>query len=156
MACLQQGTLTFAEKPLHCFYKRLDFIMFRVLITGGHPGFRQAVRDLLRGQFPRIEVSEATDGQQALERLDDLDLLFLDISLPKENGLEFAAKIKSEHPELAVGILTMHDGPEYRQAAFQRGADYFVSKGAPAEQILEVVQSAIARGRTRSAALSCC
>ena len=86
----------------------------------------------------------ASNGQEALRQLGGLDLLFLDISLPQESGLELSAKIKSEHPDLAVGILTFHDAPEYRQACFQHGADYVVSKGAPAEQILEVVRSAIA------------
>ncbi|MGH8613188.1 MAG: response regulator [Gammaproteobacteria bacterium] len=69
-----------------------------------------------------------------MRQLDSVDLLFLDISLPQESGLEFAAKIKSAHPDLAVSVLTMHEAPEYRQAAFEHGADYFVSEGFPAER----------------------
>ncbi len=117
--------------------------MFRVLITDEHAGFRQAVGELLREQFPSVEFREVGNGQQALRQLDSVDLLFLDVSLSQENGLLLAAKIKFEHPDLAVSILTIHDAPEYQQAAFEHGADYFVSKGAPAEQILEVVRSAI-------------
>ncbi|MGH8601841.1 MAG: response regulator [Gammaproteobacteria bacterium] len=124
--------------------------MFRILIADGHAGFRQAARELLREQFPRIEVGVASNGREALRQLGGLDLLFLDISLSEENGLQGAAKIKFEHPHVAVSILTIHDAPEYRQAAFQHGADYFVSKGAPAEQILEVVRSAIASTKARS------
>lgn len=124
--------------------------MFRVLITDDHAGCRQALRELLREQFPRIEVSEVSHCQQALQQLDSLDLLFLDISLPQENGLLLAAKIKSEHPDLLISILSIHDAPEYRQAALQHGADYFVSKGSPAEQILGVLQTAIADGQAHS------
>lgn len=122
--------------------------MFRVLITDGHAVYRQALRELLREQFPRIEVSEVSNCQQALQQLDSLDLLLLDISLPQENGLQFAAKIKPEHPDLLICILSIHDAREYRQAALQHGADYFVSKGSPAERILRVLQTAIAGRQT--------
>ncbi|MCI0401406.1 MAG: response regulator [Gammaproteobacteria bacterium] len=118
--------------------------MFRILIADDDAGFRQALGELLQTHFPKTELRAASDGQQTLQLLDSVDLLLLDISLPQESGLELTAKIKSEHPELVVSILTIHDLPEYRQAALQHGADYFVSKGAPAEQILQVVQSAIA------------
>lgn len=117
---------------------------FRVLIADDDAGFRKAVRRLLQVHSPTTELREASSSKETLQQLDSIDLLFLDISLPQENGLEFAAKVKSEHPHVAVSILTIHDALEYRQAAFQNGADYFVSKGSPAEQILEVVRSAIA------------
>ncbi|MGH8580305.1 MAG: response regulator [Gammaproteobacteria bacterium] len=124
--------------------------MFRVLITDDDAGFRKAVRTLLQAHSPTTELREASSGKETLQQLDGLNLLFLDISLPQENGLQLAAKIKFERPHVAVSILTIHDAPEYRQAAFQNGADYFVSKGAPAEQILEVVRSAIADRQARS------
>ncbi len=101
--------------------------------------FRQAISVFLREQFS-VEIREATNYQEALQQLDNLDLVFIDISLPGESGLDLTAKLKSEHPEFVVSILTIHDSPEYREAALQRGADYFVSKGAPAENILEVLQ----------------
>ncbi|MGH6636279.1 MAG: response regulator [Gammaproteobacteria bacterium] len=124
--------------------------MFRVLIADDDAGFRKAVRKLLQAHSPTIELREASSGKETLQQLDGLDLLFLDISLPQENGLQLAAKIKLERPHIAVSILTIHDAPEYRQAAFQNGADYFVSKGAPAEHILEVVRSAIGDRQARS------
>lgn len=116
----------------------------KVLIVDDDDAFRQAISVFLREQFS-IEIREASNYQEALQQLDGLDLIFVDISLPGENGLDLTAKLKSEHPEFVVGILTIHDSPEYRDAAFAHGADYFVSKGAPAEKILEVVQSALAR-----------
>ncbi|MGH8655970.1 MAG: response regulator [Gammaproteobacteria bacterium] len=108
--------------------------MTKVLIIDDDAAFRQAMRSLLQEQFPRIEVRETNNGREALQQIEGFDLLFMDISLPEENGLELTAKIKSEHVELFIAILTIHDSPEYRQAAFQHGADYFVSKGAPAEK----------------------
>ncbi|MGH8473119.1 MAG: response regulator, partial [Gammaproteobacteria bacterium] len=88
-------------------------------------------------------LREAGDGPETLQQLDGADVVFLDVSLHPDNGLELAAKIKSEHPSLVLAMLTIHDAPEYRQAAFRQGADYFVSKGAPAEQVLKVVRSVV-------------
>ncbi len=98
----------------------------------------------MRTHFPTMELREAGDGPEMLQQLDGADVVFLDVSLHRDNGLELAAKIKSEHPTLVLAMLTIHDTPEYRQAAFRKGADYFVSKGAPAEQILKVVRSVFA------------
>ncbi|MGH8580302.1 MAG: response regulator [Gammaproteobacteria bacterium] len=127
--------------------------MFRVLVVDDDTAFRHAVNGLLRHQFPMIDVREANNAREALQQIEGADLVFVDISLPDENGLDLAARIKAEHPRFTVGILTMHDSPEYRRAALQHGADYFVSKGAPAEKILEVVRSTLA-GMHRNLTLS--
>ncbi|MGH8613185.1 MAG: response regulator [Gammaproteobacteria bacterium] len=118
---------------------------FKVLIVDDDIAFRQAISGFLREQLSALEISEASNYQEALRQLDHVDLVFVDISLPGENGLEITAKLKCAHPELAVSMLTINDSREYRDAAFERGADYFVSKSDPAEKILEVVQSARAR-----------
>ncbi|MGH8605634.1 MAG: response regulator [Gammaproteobacteria bacterium] len=114
---------------------------FKVLIIDDDDAFREAISGLLREQFSTIEIREANNYRRALQQIDNLDLVFVDISLPGENGLELAAKLKRAYPELVVSILTIHDSPEYREAAFRCGADYFVPKGAPGEEILKVVQS---------------
>jgi DNA-binding NarL/FixJ family response regulator len=56
------------------------------------------------------------------------DLIFMDIQLPGENGLELTRKIKAVYPNMTIFILTQHDTPEYRKAAFQYGVDCFVVK----------------------------
>ncbi len=115
--------------------------MLRLLLADESAGFRQAVGGLLRAHFPTmVELREAGDGPETLQQLDGADVAFLDFSLHRE----LAARIKSEHPNLVLAMLTIHAAPEYRQAAFRQGADYFVSKEAPAEHILKVVRSVVA------------
>jgi DNA-binding NarL/FixJ family response regulator len=94
--------------------------------------FRQVVKDNLQDQFPSIEIIEAADGAEALQKIDGRppNLIFMDISLPGENGLELTRKIKADYPNVTVIILTSHDSPEYREAAIRYKADYFFSKGA--------------------------
>lgn len=121
----------------------------KVLIIDDDNAFRQAIRSLLRDQFPAIEIREANNHHEALQRIDGLHLVFVDISLPGESGLDLVAHLKSVYPELIVAILTIYDTLEYRDAAFEQGADYFVSKSAPADEIIEAVQSACPHASTR-------
>ena len=80
--------------------------------------------------FPTVAVDEAADGDEALQEVDAFlpDLIFMDIKLPGENGLELTKKIKAAHPIITIFILTNYDIPEYREAAFQYGADRFLAK----------------------------
>jgi DNA-binding NarL/FixJ family response regulator len=84
----------------------------------------------LRTSFPTIATDEAADGAEALQKVDSFlpDLIFMDIQLPGQNGLELIRKIKAIYPNKIIFILTQHDTPEYRKAAFQSGADCFLIK----------------------------
>ena len=79
-----------------------------------------------------MAVEEALDGKAALEKVISFfpDLVFMDIRLPGESGLELTKRIKESHPHIAIIILTDYDLPEYREAARCGGADGFISKGA--------------------------
>jgi DNA-binding NarL/FixJ family response regulator len=78
-----------------------------------------------------MAVEEALDGKAALEKVISFlpHLVFMDIRLPGQNGLELTRKIKTSHPNIAIIILTDYDLPEYREAARSGGADGFIPKG---------------------------
>ena len=91
-----------------------------------------------------MDVGEAVDGKEALQKVETLgpDLIFMDIKLPGENGLDLTKKIRADYPKIIIIILTSYDLPEYRQAAYQYGAKYFISKGLwSGEEILALVES---------------
>ena len=70
------------------------------------------------------------------------DIVFMDIRLHGENGLDLTAKIKAKYPDVVVIILTSYDTPEYREAAVQAKANYFLSKGSSSKEgILTLVES---------------
>jgi DNA-binding NarL/FixJ family response regulator len=106
--------------------------MFRTMLVEDSSSFRQVVKDNLRDQFPSMDIIEAADGVEAFQKIDSHppNLIFMDISLPGENGLELTRKIKADYPDVIIIILTSHDSPEYREAAIRNKADYFFSKGA--------------------------
>ena len=110
--------------------------MFRTMHVEDDPSFRIVVKSILQSQFPLMEITEAADGVEALQKIDfhPPDLVFMDIKLPGENGLELTKKIKSLHPTIIIVILTSHDLPEYREAAVRYKADYFLPKASIASQ----------------------
>jgi DNA-binding NarL/FixJ family response regulator len=118
--------------------------MFKTLLVEDNAPFRQSLKDMLSEGFPTMGVEEAEDGEEALEKIEATapHLVFMDIKLPGENGLEVTRKIKARYAEIRVIILTSYDLPEYREAAKEYGADYFLSKEKSSrEDILTLVES---------------
>jgi CheY-like chemotaxis protein len=64
--------------------------MFRALLVEDSPSFRQVAKNNLQDQFPSMDIIEAADGVEALQKIDSHspNLIFMDIRLPGENGLE--------------------------------------------------------------------
>jgi len=94
-------------------------------------------------------IEEATDGEEALQKIDVSlpDLIFMDIKLPGENGLQITKKLRNQYRDVSIIILTYYDSPEHRKAAFEYGATHFLSKGTAGEDIVGVVQSILAGKR---------
>jgi DNA-binding NarL/FixJ family response regulator len=118
--------------------------VLKTLIVEDSSFFRQLLKETLISQFPWMEISEATNSEEALQKTKTLlpDLVFLDIKLPGESGLEVTKRIKTEFPDIIVIILTSYDLPEYREAAKEYKANYFLSKGSTTKEgILSLVQS---------------
>jgi DNA-binding NarL/FixJ family response regulator len=118
--------------------------MFRTMLVEDHPGFRKTFKVILQSQFPLMDIVETVDGVEALRKVETLhpDLIFMDIGLPGENGLELTRKIKSNHPTITIVILTSYDSPEYRETAMQYKTDYFLSKASIAgQEILTLVEA---------------
>jgi CheY-like chemotaxis protein len=117
---------------------------FRTLIVEDSVFYRQLLKEALYSRFPSMDILEATNGEEALQKVSSLlpDLIFMDIKLPGESGLELTKKIKTRYPNIIVIILTAYDIPEYREAAYQSNANYFLAKGSISkEDILTLVDS---------------
>ncbi|MFA5081992.1 MAG: response regulator transcription factor [Hydrogenophilaceae bacterium] len=106
--------------------------MFHTLIVEDNASFRYSLSELLSERFPCMVIDEAGDGAEALAKLaaQPPELIFMDIKLPDANGLELTRMIRTEDTVSVIVVLTSHDIPEYWEAAFQAGANYFISKSA--------------------------
>jgi CheY-like chemotaxis protein len=115
----------------------------KVLIVEDSTLFRQLLKEMLVDRIPSIEIHEAVNGKEAFREVETSrpDLIFMDIRLPGENGLELTKRIKARYPDIIVIILTGYDLPEYREFSSQY-ADYFFSKdSSTTENIFTLVKS---------------
>jgi DNA-binding NarL/FixJ family response regulator len=122
-------------------------MMPKALIVEDSAIFRKLLKETLHTGFPSLEIAEAADGEKAMQKIDTQlpDFIFMDIKLPGENGLDLTTKIKAKYPDVIVIILTSYDTPEYREAAVQAKANYFLSKGSSSKEgILTLVESILA------------
>jgi DNA-binding NarL/FixJ family response regulator len=121
---------------------------FKVMLVEDDEGFRRSLAGLLMSRFPSIVLDEAADGAEAMEKVKNLlpQLVFMDIKLPGQNGLEVTKRIKALYPDIKVIILTSYDSPEYHEAARACGAYHFLSKGSStAEDIQDLVEGLCAK-----------
>jgi DNA-binding NarL/FixJ family response regulator len=114
----------------------------KTLIVDDNAFFRQTLREILQAQFPAMRVDDAEDGVETLSKVGRFqpDLVFMDIQMPGESGLDLCLRIRTHHPELPIVVCTSYDLPEYREAASRNGATHFVVKGASSiQEILSLV-----------------
>jgi DNA-binding NarL/FixJ family response regulator len=90
-------------------------------------------------------VGKVTDGRELLERAPALapDLIVLDISMPRLNGLDAARQLKALLPETALVFVTMHSDPQVAADARRAGAAAFVTKAAAASELSAAVEAAL-------------
>ena len=106
--------------------------MLRTMTVEDNLTFREMVKGNLLSEFPSMEVIEAANGEEAFKRFSSkaVDLVFMDIRLPGENGLELTRRIKANYKDVTVAILTSYDLAEYPEAAARCGADCFITKNS--------------------------
>jgi DNA-binding NarL/FixJ family response regulator len=104
--------------------------MFKILIVDPNDPFRRSLKKVLVNRFPFADIQEASDGNGGLKMVRGFNpnLLFLEIHLPSESGLDLARQIKIDHPNIIIVILTSYDLPEYRAAAKNSGVEHLVPK----------------------------
>lgn len=102
----------------------------RLLLADDSQSFRNTIKLPLSAASDIELVGEAEDGKQALSKVEELDpdVVLMDISMPRMNGFEATRRIKTDHPETGVVILTVHSDPAYENEARAAHADGFLDK----------------------------
>ena len=119
----------------------------RVLIAEDHTVVREGIRMILDAQADVEVVGEARDGEEAVRLAKQLhpDVVVMDISMPRKNGVEATQEIKRILPDMQVLILTMHEEESYVFQLLRLGAAGYVLKRAAVTDLVEAVRAA-ARG----------
>ena len=114
----------------------------RILIAEDHTILRAGLRALLSAQKNLEIIAEAGDGREAVRLADkhEPDLLLIDLSMPKLNGMEAIREIKSRHPGIKVIVLTVHKSDEYIVASLDAGADGYILKDASHNELILAIE----------------
>jgi DNA-binding NarL/FixJ family response regulator len=122
-----------------------NLMAVRILLVDDHPIVRQGLRTLLEGRPGWEVVGEASDGVEALDKVEVLepDVVVLDVTMPRMNGLEACRQIqqKKKTPSLEVLFVTQHDSPQMMREALDAGARGYVVKSNAARDLLEAVEA---------------
>jgi PAS domain S-box-containing protein len=119
----------------------------RVVFADDHQVMRQGLIKLIAGQ-PNIEVvGEAANGEEAVELARQLrpDVIVMDVSMPKMDGIEATRRIKSELPEVRVIGLSMFKDEQLARTMRQAGAETFLSKTTSSTELLQVIYGIASR-----------
>ena len=115
----------------------------RILLADDHAVVRRGLKMVLDAE-PDLEVTaEASDGAEAVERAtaDDLDLVILDVTMPRLTGIQAARRIAQLKPELPTLILSMHDNEHYFFEALRAGASGYVLKSVADRDLVEACRA---------------
>jgi DNA-binding NarL/FixJ family response regulator len=116
--------------------------MTRLLIADDHKMFREVLKNLLAKETNLEVVAEANDWEEALAVARDtpVDVMVLDLSMPKGNGIEAIQQLKTLLPAVPILVLTMHHEQRYAAQALQAGAVGYITKDAAVQQLVIAIR----------------
>ncbi|MFB0507893.1 MAG: response regulator [Thermodesulfobacteriota bacterium] len=117
----------------------------RIVIAEDHRILREGLRALISSNPDFDIVGEAEDGRDAIRCVEKLvpDLILLDLSMPRMNGMEAINEIKKQCPETKILVLTVHSTEEYILTTLRAGADGYVLKDATHTELMMAIKSVL-------------
>ena len=114
----------------------------RILVADDHPVVRDGLVAILSTQPDFDVVGDAGDGDETLRQVADLrpDVLLLDLEMPGRDGVAVLQRLHEQHTETRVIVFTAFDTDDRILAAVRAGAQGYLLKGVPREEIFEAVR----------------
>ncbi|MDM8541209.1 response regulator transcription factor [Desulfococcaceae bacterium HSG9] len=119
---------------------------YRLVIAEDHRILREGLRSLLSSHAEYKIAGEAENGLEAIKTAARLlpDLMLIDLSMPKMDGLDAIAEIKSICPDTKILVLTVHKAEEYVFEALKSGADGYLLKDATHAELQIALENVLA------------
>jgi len=118
----------------------------RIILADDHPLFRQSIRNVLQKQPDFQVVAEASDGEEAVRLVTELvpDVVLMDITMPKLDGLGATRQIKASHPNIAVLVLTVHSDDQHIIGILEAGAAGYLTKSVFGKEVVHSIRGVVA------------
>lgn len=124
--------------------------MFRIkiAIADDHAIVRDGIKILLEQTGNFEVIIEAADGQELIDYLEKgfmVEVILMDISMPKVDGISATKIIKKQWSQVKVIALTVHDSIKIQEKFFNSGGDYYLFKGANPNELISLIEKAAAK-----------
>lgn len=115
----------------------------RIVLVDDHRVVREGTRQILQKETDLKVIGEAGDGEEAIRLVSELkpDVVVMDISMPRLNGIEATKRIKAMYPHIAVLILTAYEQDQYIFAALEAGAAGYLLKDIHGQELVAAIRS---------------
>jgi DNA-binding NarL/FixJ family response regulator len=119
--------------------------MKRIIIADDHSFIRLGIIQILKDEYPSVEITEVSDGESLTREvaLHDFDLVISDLDMPGRNGLEALEQIKLLKPHLPVLILSIYTEELYAVRVLKAGASGYINKTAAPYELITAIQRII-------------
>ena len=114
----------------------------RIVLADDHAVVRAGLKTLIEGQSDMIVVGEASDGFEVLElaRSWDPDVVVMDLSMPRLNGVEATRQLLACCPQLRIVILSVHEDATYLRQMLEVGASGYVLKRSAGDSLIAAIR----------------
>jgi len=128
----------------------------RLLLVDDHTTVREGLKRIFENTHDGWSITEASSGFLALEALrrQPVEIAIVDLSMPGMSGLELIRRIRAEYPRLPILVLSMHAEEEYALRSFKLGANGYITKDSPAEELITAVRKVQRGGAYLTASLA--
>lgn len=115
--------------------------MISVLIVDDHKILRDGIAAIFKKNSDIKIIGECKDGDEVLDFLKNhkVDVILMDIMMPKMNGIDCTKLVKSDFPEIKVLGMTMHNESSYIQAMMETGANGYILKNSSGEEMQKAI-----------------
>ncbi|MDP4264941.1 MAG: response regulator transcription factor [Bacteroidota bacterium] len=115
--------------------------MKRIIIADDHSFIRLGLIQILKDEYPSVEITEVSDGESLIKEvtLHDFDLVISDLDMPGRSGLEALEQIKLIKPDLPVLILSIYTEDLYAVRVLKAGASGYMNKNAAPYELITAV-----------------
>jgi DNA-binding NarL/FixJ family response regulator len=119
----------------------------RILLADDHEIVREGLRLLIDGQSDMRVVGEAANGEEVLPKARELkpDIVIMDLSMPKLNGLQATERLKAAYPDIKVVALTANEDESYLRQVLKVGASGYVLKRSAGDELVKAINT-VAKG----------
>jgi DNA-binding NarL/FixJ family response regulator len=124
-------------------------VSIEIVVADDQQVVRSGIASLLKRSDIEI-IAEATTGKEALQAVADHrpDVLLLDVRMPEGDGLQVLGRVRLEHPDLPVLLLSYYDNPAYVARAVAMGANGYLLKDVGREELVEAIRTVSQGGNT--------